>query len=70
MFSNETIDIRGDTATGLTKWLFVGSTSDNRPQLLLLGHYVDTFVRENGERKFQRRLAYGDIPANEPKLSN
>ena len=70
VFTNETIDVRGDTATGLTKWLFVGSTSDNRPQPLLLGHYVDTFVRENGEWKFQRRLAYGDIPANEPKASN
>jgi SnoaL-like domain len=70
VFSNETIDIRGDTATGLTKWLFVGSTSDNKPQPLLLGHYVDTFVRENGEWKFQRRLAYGDIPANQPKASN
>jgi uncharacterized protein (TIGR02246 family) len=70
VFTNETINVRGDTATGLTKWLFVGSTSDNRPQPLLLGHYVDTFVRENGEWKFKRRLAYGDIPANEPKASN
>jgi SnoaL-like domain len=70
VFTNETIDVRGDTAIGLTKWLFVGSTADNQPQPLLLGHYVDTFVRENGEWKFQRRLAYGDIPANEPKASN
>jgi uncharacterized protein (TIGR02246 family) len=70
VFTNETIDVRGDTATGLTKWLFVGSSADNRPQPLLLGHYMDTFVRENGEWKFQRRLAYGDIPANEPKASN
>ena len=65
VFTNETIDVRGDTATGLTKWLFVGSTSDNRPQPLLLGHYVDTFVRENGEWKFKRRLACGDIPAEQ-----
>jgi hypothetical protein len=50
-----------------------GQTLDQRDwpaQTLLLGHYMDAFVRESGEWKFQRRQAYGDIPGNEPKASN
>jgi uncharacterized protein (TIGR02246 family) len=70
VFTNETIDVRGDTATALTKWMFVVATPDNKPQPLYLGHYVDTLIRERGQWKFQRRLAYGDIPAAEPKASN
>jgi uncharacterized protein (TIGR02246 family) len=69
VFTNETIRLNGDTATALTKWMFVVSGSDGRPQPLLLGHYVDTLVRERGEWRFQRRLAYGDIPPTEPKTS-
>ena len=69
LFTNETIDVRGDAATALTKWTFVTATADKRPQLLLSGHYVDTLVRERGAWKFQRRLAYGDIPQGEPKTN-
>ena len=69
LFTNETIDVRGDTATALTKWTFVTATADKRPQLLLSGHYVDTLVRERGAWKFQRRLAYGDIPQGDPKMN-
>ena len=67
--SRMTIDVRGDNATALTKWTFVTATADKHPQLLLSGHYVDTLVRERGAWKFQRRLAYGDIPQGEPKTN-
>ena len=69
LFTNETIDVRGDAATARTKWTFVTATADKHPQLLLSGHYVDTLVRERGAWKFQRRLAYGDIPQGEPKTN-
>ena len=65
-----TNDVRGDAATALTKWTFVVATADKRPQPLSSGHYVDTFARERGVWKFQRRLAYGDIPQGDPKTSN
>jgi uncharacterized protein (TIGR02246 family) len=69
VFTNETIEVRGDTATASTKWMFVTATADKRPQPLMSGHYVDTLVRERGAWKFQRRLAYGDIPQGEPKAN-
>ena len=66
IFTNETIRVNGDRAEANTKWLFVVQAESGRPQLFYLGHYEDTFVRENGEWKFQRRLVYGDIPKDDP----
>jgi hypothetical protein len=66
VFSNETIDVKGDEASALTKWAFVVRGDDNRPQLVYLGHYDDTLIREQGEWKFKRRVVYGDIPFGDP----
>ena len=68
VFTNISIDVHGDTATGVTKWMFVVN-ADNKPQPLYLGHYNDDFVRENGAWKFLRRTTYGDIPAAEPNMT-
>jgi hypothetical protein len=66
IFTNETIRVNGDHAEANTKWVFVVQGESGRPQLFYLGHYEDTFVRENGEWKFQRRWVYGDIPKDDP----
>ena len=66
VFTNESISLDGDRATGLTKWLFVTQGADNRPSLVYLGHYDDTFVREPDGWKIQRRVVYGDIPTQDP----
>jgi hypothetical protein len=64
LFTNETIHINGDQATALTKWIFVVSGESNRPQLVFIGHYEDSMVRENGRWKFLRRVVRADIPTD------
>ena len=64
LFTNETIHINGDQATAVTKWVFVVSGESNRPQLVFLGHYEDSIVRENGRWKFLRRVVRADIPTD------
>jgi hypothetical protein len=66
LFTNETIQVDGDQAKALTKWMFVVQGEGGRPQPFYLGHYEDTFVRENGRWKFLRRMVYGDIPPDNP----
>src|SRR4030042_4558521 len=48
LFTNETIHINGDKATAATKWIFVDPGESNRPNLVFLGHYEDSMIRENG----------------------
>jgi 3-phenylpropionate/cinnamic acid dioxygenase small subunit len=66
LFSNEIIRVDGDRAEALTKWMFVVTGENDRPQPFYLGHYDDTFVREKGHWKFLRRTVYGDIPFDDP----
>lgn len=66
LLSNDSITVNGDSATARTKWVFVVASDENRPQMVYVGHYDDEFVREDGEWKFRRRVAYGDIPAADP----
>jgi hypothetical protein len=62
LFTNEIININGNQADATTKWIFVVQGENNRPQALMLGHYEDTMIRENGRWKFLRRVVHGDIP--------
>src|SRR5690606_11086058 len=66
VFSNERIRVEGDRATAVTKWQDVVPGSDGRPITLMLGHYDDVLVREDGRWKFLRRVAHGDIPFHDP----
>lgn len=59
------IALHGDRATGDVTWALVGRGSADTPTLVLLGHYEDTYTREGGSWKFQRRVAYTDIPYRE-----
>jgi hypothetical protein len=63
VMTNDQIKIDGDRASATTKWLYVTPGENNTPTLVFLGHYVDEFIRENGEWKFLRREAPADIPA-------
>jgi 3-phenylpropionate/cinnamic acid dioxygenase small subunit len=62
VLSNESIDVDGDRATAVTKWVFVRQNAARNPEWVFLGHYDDTFIRENGRWRFLRREAFTDIP--------
>jgi uncharacterized protein (TIGR02246 family) len=62
IMSNEQIDVAGDRASSVTKWVYVTKSADNTPSWTYLGHYVDQFIRENGVWKFLRRQSFRDIP--------
>ncbi|MBN1905284.1 MAG: nuclear transport factor 2 family protein [Deltaproteobacteria bacterium] len=65
LFTNETIQVNGDRASAVTKWIFVVTGESDRPQPYFIGHYEDTMIRENGSWKFLRRVVHSDIPADE-----
>src|SRR5690348_2270523 len=56
------VDLDGDRATGIVTWAWVGRGDADTPQMRLLGHYQDTYVRERGRWRYQRRIARTDIP--------
>jgi ketosteroid isomerase-like protein len=56
------VRLDGDTAHGVVSWTWVGGGADGTPAMRLLGHYDDTFVREDGQWRFGRRAARTDIP--------
>jgi uncharacterized protein (TIGR02246 family) len=62
LMTNDQIKIEGDRASAVTKWTYVTPGDDGAPRMVYVGHYVDQFVRENGEWKFLRREAPADIP--------
>ncbi|NLA75677.1 MAG: nuclear transport factor 2 family protein [Deltaproteobacteria bacterium] len=62
LFTNEMININGDQASALTKWVFVITGESDRPQLCFVGHYEDTLIIEKGRWKFLRRVVHAEIP--------
>ncbi len=66
LFTNEVIAVNGNEARATTKWVFVVQSGSRQPQPFYLGHYEDSFVREQGRWKFLKRVVYGDIPADDP----
>lgn len=65
VLSNEQIDVEGDLASAVTKWIYVTRNDEGNPGWVFLGHYDDNFIRENGRWRFLRREAFTDIPAQE-----
>jgi hypothetical protein len=59
------VQLDGDRATGLTTWAWVGRGDGAGPAMRLLGHYADSYVREAGQWRYQRRIAHTDIPHRE-----
>jgi 3-phenylpropionate/cinnamic acid dioxygenase small subunit len=66
VFSNIDITLEGDRAAAVTKWQFLIPGPDGRPVIMMVGHYDDKLVREDGAWKFLERIAYGDVPFNDP----
>jgi hypothetical protein len=59
------VQLDGDRATGLATWAWVGRGDGAEPVMRLLGHYADSYVREAGQWRYQRRIAHTDIPHRE-----
>ena len=62
LFSNETIEVKGNEATALSKGGFVVRGQNNRMEMSILANYHDQLIREDGRWKFKRRQI-GDGPA-------
>ena len=65
------VDVKGDTATARSRYMFFTTSADSRPSPTLAGRYVDQFVRENGQWKIKLRTSHGVIPyrdGNDPNL--
>jgi uncharacterized protein (TIGR02246 family) len=60
---NQTIDVKGDTATGFSRGTWVSTNSENRLQVSIIANYYDQFVREGGRWKFKRHQIGGPPPA-------
>ena len=65
VFSNEQINVDGDRASATTKWIFVMQNDETNPRWVYLGHYDDTFIREDGRWRFLKRQAFTDIPTQQ-----
>jgi hypothetical protein len=68
LYFNESIDVQGDHATGVSKGGYVMATADNtKADFLLLAIYRDEYVKEDGQWKFKRRQTIGEIPVPRPR---
>lgn len=65
LFYNETIDVKGDHATALSKGAFYVRGEGNKLETSALVNYHDDLVREDGRWKFKRRIL-GERPASTP----
>jgi len=60
---NQTIDVFGDTATGVSRGTWVVTDPDKKMRISIVAYYYDQFVREGGRWKFQRHQIGGTPPA-------
>ncbi len=65
LFYNETIDVKGDHATALSKGAFYVRGEGNKLETSALVNYHDELIREDGRWKFKRRIL-GERPATAP----
>jgi hypothetical protein len=56
LFYNETIDVKGDRATAVSKGAFYVRGDGNKLETSMLAEYHDELVREDGRWKFKRRI--------------
>lgn len=61
LYSNEIIEVTGNTATALSKWVFLMTAENGGPDVVFVGHYVDDLIKVNGAWKFKERVVHGDI---------
>jgi hypothetical protein len=46
---NEFIEVDGDSATALSKWIFFMTAPSGGPDAVFIGHYEDSLVRTSGQ---------------------
>jgi hypothetical protein len=61
-YFNESIDVRGNEATGVSRGGFMVASATNKPEISIMATYRDRFIREDGQWKFLRREVITDIP--------
>jgi uncharacterized protein (TIGR02246 family) len=60
---NQTVDVKGDTATGYSRGTWVNTNAEKRLQWSIITNYYDQFVREDGRWRFKRHQIGGMPPA-------
>lgn len=60
---NQTVDVTGDTATGVSRGTWVITNPERQLQVSIIANYYDQFVREDGRWKFERHQIGGEPPA-------
>jgi ketosteroid isomerase-like protein len=68
LVTESAIDVQGDRAAGTVTWALIQRGDADTPVMRLLGHYDDVYVREHGRWRYQRRVAYTDIPYRKLEL--
>lgn len=62
IITNQQVTVTGaDTAQATCKWIYVIRNADGGPRSVLVGHYVDELVREDGDWRFKYRKVYADM---------
>jgi hypothetical protein len=67
LLTNIVIRLGGDHATAWSRLVYMARNKENKPGPVAGGHYDDTFVREDGVWKFQRRIVMMEIPFQDPR---
>ena len=65
IISNPQVNVTGDTATAVSRYLFVMRGKDGRPVPSLAGIYTDSLVRDGAGWKIKRRVANDIMPSRE-----
>ena len=60
VLTNIRIEVTGDTATSVCRWMLVTPGGEARPQIASKGRYQDRLVREDGRWKFRERSIVTD----------
>ncbi len=54
--------VEGDRASAFSRSAFVAANAEGKLEVVIAAHYEDSFVREGGRWKFQRRVISADAP--------
>ncbi len=60
VLTNIRIEVTGDTATSVCRWMLVAPGADGRQVISSKGRYEDRLVREDGRWKFKQRSIVSD----------